>query len=136
MTSKEIVTNWFAHIDNKNFDGVRSLMADNHEFHNPMTPEPLNADGHIGMMQMMTAAFEGQHHLDITVEEKEYVAVKGRWTGTHVGEFEGIPATGKDIEFSFSDLFRIQDGKVGYEHMELNPMSIMAQLGAMEGQSA
>ena len=50
-----------------------------------------------------------------------------------MGTFDtrGVPATGKPVEFYFVDLFQIVNGKVSREHMELNPMTIMQQIGAM-----
>lgn len=126
-----LVANWFKNIDEKNFDANRALMADNHKFHNPMTPQAIGPDEHIGMMQMMTGSFEGTHHADIVVEQSGWVAVHGHWSGKHVGEFEGIPATGNKVEFTWSDMFQIENGKVVNEYFEMNPMSIMAQIGGV-----
>jgi predicted ester cyclase len=130
MNNKEIAKTWFAHIDAKNFDGLKQLMAPNHSFHNPMSPEPAGADQHLGMMQMMTGALKGEHHLDIVIAEGDYVAVRGRWSGKHVGEFNGVPATGNDVSFTWTDVFHFIGGKVADEHLEMNPMAIMAQIGA------
>lgn len=135
MTSKEIIKSWFNFIDEKNYEGIKGHMAADHQFHNPMTPAPLNADEHIGMIQMMTSSFEGEHILDLLVEEDNHVAVKGRWSGKHVGDFEGVPATGNNVEFSWTDVFQIVDGKVKKEHMELNPMSIMQQIAPQQSQN-
>ena len=130
MTNKEIVRKWFNHIDTNNFDEIRTLMDSKHTFQNPMTPAPIGVDEHIGMMHMMTSAFKGQHHLELVLEDGDYVVASGKWSGKHVGEFNGIPATNKHVQFPFIDIFHIVNGKVADEHMELNPMVIMAQIGA------
>ena len=130
MAPKEIVKSWFASIDKQNFDNVRKLMAGNHQFHNPMTPAPIGTEEHIGMMQMMTGAFEGGHHIERLVEENGWVAAYGYWKGKHTGEFNGVAATGKEVKFSWADFFQLQDGKVANEYFEMNPMSIMTQIGA------
>jgi steroid delta-isomerase-like uncharacterized protein len=131
MTNKDIVKKWFAHIDSKQFNEVKSLMNNDHSFKNPMTPEPVGVDQHLGMMQMMTSAFDGTHILDLVLESGDYVIVSGRWNGKHTGAFNGIPASGKTVEFPFIDIFHVKNGKVTDEHMEMNPMSIMQQLGAV-----
>lgn len=136
MTKKEIVKTWFAQIDAKNFDAIRSLMAANHSFHNPMTPSALDSEGHIGMMQQMTSAWDGEHICDIVLEDGNYVVVKGRWAGKHVGEFNGIAATGNQVEFTWTDIFEFENGKVTNEYFEMNPMTMMAQIGAMDSQNA
>lgn len=107
------------------------MMAENHQFHNPMTPTPIGIEEHIGMMHQMTSAFDGEHKIDVAVAEGEWIAVHGRWVGRHTGEFNGVPATGNEIEFTWNDFFHVVDGKVSAEHFEMNPMSIMAQIGAV-----
>ena len=107
MTNKEIAKAWFAGIDSNNFDDVKIFMDNSHAFYNPMTPEPSGKDQHLGMMQMMTTSFKGQHYLELLISEGEYVTVKGKWSGTHAGEFNGVPATNRHVEFSFIDIFHI-----------------------------
>jgi predicted ester cyclase len=131
MTNKEIAKAWFAAIDQNHFDGVKKLMNDNHSFHNPMTPTPAGVNEHLGMMQMMTGAFAGKHHLDLVLSEGEYVTVRGTWKGKHTGEFNGVPATGNPVQFTFIDIFHVVNGKVTEEYFEMNPMAIMAQIGAV-----
>ena len=131
MTNKEIAKAWFASIDANNFDAVKTLMDTEHQFHSPMTPAPVGVNEHIGMMQMMTTAFKGQHYLDLFISEGDYVTVRGRWTGKHTGEFNGVPATGNQVQFSWMDIFQIVNGKVVNEYFEMNPMAIMQQIGAM-----
>ena len=133
MANKEIVKNWFSHIDTHSFSELRNLMGGNHRFQNPMTPAPIGVDEHLGMMRMMTSAFKGQHHLELILEDGDYVAVSGKWSGKHTGEFNGLAATNKPVQFTFIDIFHIVNGKVTDEHMELNPMAIMAQIGANSG---
>ena len=131
MTNKEIVRKWFSHIDAGHFEELKKLMDASHSFKNPMTPSPVGADQHVGMVQMMTSAMKGAHHLELVLEEGDHVVVSGTWSGKHTGEFNGIPATGNTVEFPFIDIFHIQNGKVTDEHMEMNPMLIMQQIGAM-----
>ena len=130
MTNKEFITTWFANIDANKFDALQNMMDKNHKFNNPMTPAPIGTDEHLGMMKMMTGSFNGGHTLDVVIAEGEWVSARGHWSGTHSGEFNGIPATGKPVTFSFIDVMRIVNGKVVEEYFEMNPMSIMAQIGA------
>ena len=110
MTPKEVVKTWFKNIDNQNFDGIRSLMAADHIFYNPMTLAPIGIAEHLGMMQQMTSAFDGMHRIDLLVEEDGWVAVAGRWAGKHTGDFNGVPATGNEVQFTWSDFFQIIEG--------------------------
>jgi predicted ester cyclase len=131
MTNKEIAKAWFAAIDANNFEAVKNLMHPQHSFRNPMTPAAVGSEEHIGMMQMMTSAFEGGHDLELILTDGDYVTVSGRYKGKHTGEFNGMPASNKQVDFTFIDVFQIVDGKVRNEYFEMNPMSIMMQIGAM-----
>jgi predicted ester cyclase len=129
MTNQEIAKTWFQAIDKNDFSTVKGLMHPDHKFHNPMTPEAIGIDEHIGMMQMMTGAFTGEHILEQFIEDRDHIVVRGRWAGTHTGEFNGVKATGNRVEFTFIDIFEISGGKVRNEAFEMNPMAIMAQIG-------
>jgi predicted ester cyclase len=130
MDTKELAQRWFAHIDAKDLAALKGLLDPRHSFKNPMTPAPVGGEEHLGMIRMMTSALEGEHILDRLVAEGGYVAVSGRWRGSHTGEFNGIPATGNQVEFTFVDVLHFENGKLTDEHMEMNPMAIMAQIGA------
>ncbi|HEY7004707.1 MAG TPA: ester cyclase [Gaiellaceae bacterium] len=57
-------------------------------------------------------------------------------TGTHEGEFLGIPATGNRIELETIDIIRVRDGKA-VEHWGLSDgLAMMVQLGVIEPPSA
>lgn len=130
MSNKDIARTWFACIDGGDFATLKGLLGPRHSFRSPMTPAPVGADEHLGMLQGMTMALKGEHSLQQVLEEGDYVVVEGRWRGKHVGEFNGVPATGNPVEFSFIDILRFENGKIGDEHLELNPIAILAQIGA------
>ena len=59
--------------------------------------------------------------------------VAERWTGrgTHLGELQDIPPTGKRVEAPGSVFYRLVDGKIVELWGQLDMMSLMQQLGAM-----
>lgn len=69
----------------------------------------------------------------ITVDDwmsTDGVAMK-EWTvtGTHKGEFNGIPPTGSEIETSGMAKIRIADGRVQEDRLYYNPQLMAEQLG-------
>jgi steroid delta-isomerase-like uncharacterized protein len=131
MTNKEFAKAWFKAIDAQDYATLKGRMASDHVFHNPMAPAPLDAAEHIGMIQMMMSAFKGEHSITLMVEDDSHVVVRGRWKGTHTGPFNGVPASNKTVEFTFTDVMEIKNGKLSREALEMNPMAIMTQIGAM-----
>jgi predicted ester cyclase len=57
-------------------------------------------------------AFPDLHvSLDELIEEDGSVFLRSTLTGTHDGEYKGIPATGRHVAAEAAEIFRIQDGK-------------------------
>jgi len=67
------------------------------------------------------------------VAEGDNVAWSVRATGTHTGEFIGIPATGRSVDFDSLNIGQFRDGR-GYRHKVIMDMpKMMAQLGVTPG---
>ena len=56
-----------------------------------------------------------------------------RWTlsGTHEGEFQGIPATGNDVAVSGITIMRVAGGKIAEYWLEVDNLGMMQQLGVI-----
>ena len=54
--------------------------------------------------------------LEMTIEQQiaegPWVATRVTYRGTHMGEFAGVPATGRRIEYSGTAMDRLENGKV------------------------
>lgn len=130
MDNKTLAKKWFSSIDKHDWSVIEGLMDAEHRFVNPMTPAPIGPKEHLGVMQGMTSAFAGEHILDLVLSDGQHAVVRGRWKGRHTGNFNGLAATGKNVEFTFTDIFQVRDNKVVNEYFEMNPGSLMQQIGA------
>jgi predicted ester cyclase len=63
--------------------------------------------------------------------EGNTVAARVAFHGTHRGEFQGIPPTGKEVAFSSMEFNRVVEGKVEEHWVELDLLGLMQQLGAI-----
>lgn len=96
-----------------------------HQYDRPSTREGFKA-----IIQEVRTAFPD---LKVAVEDsvaaddKVWVSVTCR--GTHLGQFKGLPPTGKPFEFTEIHIARIENGK-GVEHWGVADMlGLMQQLG-------
>ena len=64
--------------------------------------------------------------------EDDFVAGRFILSGTHQGNFGGIPATGNAVRVSGHDLVRLRDGKVCEHWLELDTLGLMQQLGVID----
>jgi steroid delta-isomerase-like uncharacterized protein len=69
-----------------------------------------------------------------TVEEMvadgDTVAVHYRMSGTHRGEFAGVPPTGKAVVAQSMAFYRLADGQIVEERAQLDMLGILQQIGA------
>ena len=56
--------------------------------------------------------------VDVLIAEEDRVAVRTVWRGTHLGEYEGTAATGKQVVSTMIQIFRIADGRIAQEWNE------------------
>jgi len=96
-------------------------------------PSPSMGQGRQGFKQFFTPFFSAFPDIRVTIEhiaENSIVLVFLNWTGTHKGEFEGIPATNKPINMRTADLFRIGTNGTIVEHWGVaDSLNLLKQTG-------
>jgi len=93
-------------------------------------PPPQGLEGVKGLIGVLRTAFPD---LKFTIEgqiaEGDQVATRLTVRGTHLGEFMGIPATGKQMAVSGVSIWRLADGKLVNEWVNWDSLAMMQQLG-------
>ena len=70
--------------------------------------------------------------IDDLIAEGDKVVARIIMSGTHTGDFWGIPATGKRVEFTGIYIVRIADGKIVEHWGEEDGVSLLQQLGVLK----
>ncbi|MDR7420156.1 MAG: ester cyclase [Armatimonadota bacterium] len=84
------------------------------------------------LIAMFRAAFpDFKAAIDDIVAEGDKVVVRQTWSGTHKGQFMGIPPTGKHVSFGVIDIIRIAGGKCVEHWGQMDSMGLMQQLGVV-----
>ena len=66
------------------------------------------------------------------VDGGDKLVARARFTGTHEGEFMGMPATGRTVDVQLIDIMRFADDGLVHEHWGVfDAMAMMQQLGAV-----
>jgi steroid delta-isomerase-like uncharacterized protein len=79
--------------------------------------------------EMMKQAFPDlQAHIEDIVAAGDKVAVRLRFRGTHSGEFLGIPATGRAIEYVSHEFYRVAGGLIAEEWICSDMATLLRQL--------
>ena len=129
--NKAIARRFYAEVWNKgNLDVADELLAADFVDH---AAPPGFAPGVAGAKQVFSfyrAAFP-----DLQVNAEDLIAegdrVVARWSssGTHKGDFMGIPPTGKQVQITGIDLFRFSGGKIAEHWGVFDQLGMLQQLG-------
>lgn len=93
---------------------------------------PMGIEEWADMGQVFYAAFpDGKHTIDETFEDGDRVFLRGSFSGTHTGDFMGMPPTGKTITVTFMNLDQFADGKLVEHRAQFDMFGLMQQLGAI-----
>ena len=65
------------------------------------------------------------------IAQGDIVVNRVTWRGVHGGEFAGVPATGRPIELSGINMFKVKDGRVVEQWAELDFFGLLQQIGAI-----
>jgi len=67
------------------------------------------------------------------IVEGDKVVSRFEWTGTHDGEFLGIPATGRPVRVWGMVIDRLEDGRIKETRILMDTLGLMGQLGVLPG---
>ena len=79
--------------------------------------------------ELMRHAFPDLNaRIEDIVAAADRVAVRLRFRGTHSGDFLGIPATGRAVEYASYEFYRVADGLIAEEWICSDLASLLRQL--------
>jgi predicted ester cyclase len=82
---------------------------------------------------MLRAAFPDMRmNVDDLVDGGSKTVARVTFTGTHQGDFIGVPASGKQVDTQLIDIMRFDDAGLVCEHWGVSDMlTLMQQIGAV-----
>ena len=130
--NKSLVRRIFEEGINQNKQGVfDELIALSYVNHDIPAPAP-GLQGFKMVIGMFLAAFPDMR---VTLEEElaegNKVITRGYFTGTHQGDFQGIPPTGKQIKVKYIDIWLVENGKLVENWVRLDELGLMQQLSVI-----
>jgi steroid delta-isomerase-like uncharacterized protein len=124
---------FYEHVNAGDVEGFAALMSDDMVEHEETPGFPPTKEG---VKQFFTAFLAAFPDLRMDVEDLiasgDKAVARVNVTGTHQGEFMGIPPTGKPIDVQTIDIVRFGDDGIGVEHWGVtDTMAMMQQLGVV-----
>ena len=134
--NKAIVRRNYEAADKNDLTTFREQLASDVVIHLPSMPGPLNREALLQMMNVMFLGLtERRHVFEDQIAEGDKVVTRLMLHAVHTGEFQAMPATGKQIAVSQIAIHRIQNGKIVEVWVSSDDIGMMQQLGLMPSQA-
>jgi steroid delta-isomerase-like uncharacterized protein len=120
-------------INAADIDGFGQQLADDFVERNEVPGIPPTKAGVVQYFQMLLAAFpDFRMEVEDVIASGDKAVARLRVTGTHQGEFMGIPATGRSANVDLIDITRFGDDGLAREHWGVvDQLALMQQLGVI-----
>lgn len=116
-----------------NFDRFDDLYAKGYVNHGGPSGDLTGQGAFQGWMEQVYRGFSDFAATEeFSICEGDLVASRMTYTGTHDGEFMGIPATDTAVEITGNTINRVEDGKIVESWAETDFMSLLQQVGAID----
>ena len=107
-------------------DVVFTIMATGQEYH-----------GRDGVMGMLTyfyhIAFDARAITHVFLCDEKNAFVESTFVGKHIGEFAGIPATGKDVRVPLCVVYDLEYNQIKHGRVYFEMPALLNQLGIQTG---
>jgi steroid delta-isomerase-like uncharacterized protein len=116
-------------------DGFVGRLADDFVEHEELPGAPPTKEGVRAFFEMYRAAFPDlRMEAEDVLTDGDKVVARVRYTGTHRGDFMGVPPTDTGIDVGGIDIVRFGDDGLVHEHWGVfDAMALMQQIGAVPG---
>ena len=103
----------------------------------PLPGQGPGLDGLKDILRVMRAGFPDiVFSIQEQITEGNKVASRFEWTGTHKGEFLGIPATERHVRVWGIVIDRLENGRIKDTRIIMDTLGLMTQLGALPSSPA
>ncbi len=129
---KAVVRRFYEELNTGNVDAAVELLAATAVIHQSGTPGPMDRERFKQLGGMFFTAFpDARHELEDMIAERDQVATRFTFRGTHHGDLMGMPPTGKQVTVPGIALDRIAGGKIVERRIESDQLGLLQQLGVI-----
>lgn len=128
--NQQRVLEFYAAFDNRQIEQALEMLAPNFVAHMAGMPEPLDAEAFKAFGMNFYAAFTDSHHqFEQVIATDDQVITCGTFHATHLGEFQGLPPTGKQVKLDVMHIDRLEQGEIVEHWGQGDALGLMQQLG-------
>ncbi len=117
-------------------DLAGELFSADHVLHDPQVPAGVGPEGVVAAVSTYQDGLDGHWQVEELLSCGDRVVARWTGTGTHVGELNGIPPTGRAIHVDAISIHRLRDGKICETTEVWDALGLLQQIGAAGGAAA
>ena len=132
-TNKEVIQAFLDDVINEGqLERANDLVKEDFVELDPLPGQEQGREGLKAVIHALRSAFPDMRWVvKEMVAESDKVVTRFVWTGTHRGEFLGIPTTGRKVEVKGVVIDRLENGKMADSRILMDTMGLMQQLGVI-----
>ncbi|MFE0649383.1 ester cyclase [Streptomyces sp. NPDC059534] len=111
---------------------IDEFVAPDLDFHPPVAVGATGAEALKRVWEVLLRAFPDVHvAVEETIAEGDKVVSRNTVTGTHQGEYQGLPPTGRPVSYQEIFILRFADGRIAEIRGVVDVLTQLRQLGAV-----
>ncbi len=131
-TNKQVVQQFYQMVDQGDTSKVADLFSPTWVNVDPALPPLQGLEGAKALIKLLKDGFpDFNSKIELMAAEGDRVAVRVSHTGTQLGEFLGIPATGKAAQITSTGIYTIRAGKLVENRVIFDAFGLLQQLGVV-----
>jgi steroid delta-isomerase-like uncharacterized protein len=130
--NEAVVRRFYEQMNNERKNDLASeLFTTDHVLHDPQVPAAPGPQGMAEVVSVYQEGVKGHWNIEEIFSSGDRVVVRWTGSGTHVGEVNGIPPTGKSVSVDAISIHRMQNGKIAESWEVWDTLGFLQQLGAV-----
>ena len=127
--SADVVRRFVDEVANsRNTSVISDLLTE--DFRLPPGPDGIDRASLVAVLEYYFTAFPDLHYeLEDLVADGDKVVVRVKMTGTHKGDYDGAPGSGKTFAVDEVDIFTVVDGRISGYRIVWDELGFRRQLG-------
>jgi steroid delta-isomerase-like uncharacterized protein len=112
-------------------EAIGDLVSADYLERDPLPGQGIGRDGAVERFSMISRGLAPRFTVEDVIAEDDKVVVRWTNTGTHVGDFVGVPPTGRPFTIGGIDIYRV-NGDLLCEHWhQIDQLAMLGQLGLL-----
>jgi steroid delta-isomerase-like uncharacterized protein len=130
--NKNLNLRWLQAFNERDWTTESACRTSDYRAHLSGAPVPMTSDAWSAfLIEFTTASPDAQINVEGAIAERDSVATRFTITATHRADFQGVPATGRQVAIPGLEFNWIADGKIAEHWGQFDLVGLMQQIGAM-----